>query len=147
MTKLMKELLLREFAQGISAVAKRHDVHIDPMALQCFLYKHVGVCKCDGGSSDLLFINYDGMILSNFKAITKTHEEAEQFTYYDIYCVIKYNPYKGKYRPPKLFVEFEFLKPYRVAFNGWHKLSNTLCTMYRNLDVKKRSLFITFVRL
>lgn len=41
MTKPMKELLLREFAQGISAVAKRHDVHIDPMALQCFLYKHI----------------------------------------------------------------------------------------------------------
>lgn len=147
MTKPMKELLLREFAQGISAVAKRRDVHIDPMALQCFLYKHIGVCNGYGRSSDKLFINYDGMMLYNITEIAKTPEEAEQFANYEITCVIKYHPYKGKYKPPKLFVEFQSLDPYRVAFKGWHKLSNTLCTMYRNLDVKKRSLFITFVQL
>lgn len=142
MTKPMKELLLREFAQGISAVAKRHNIHIDSMALLGFLYKNIGVCNGYGRSSDKLFINYDGMMLYNF-----TEEEAEQFANYEITCVIKYHPYKGKYKPPKLFVEFQSLDPYRVAFKGWHKLSNTLCTMYTNLDGTERSLFITFVQL
>lgn len=147
MTKPMKELLLREIAQGISAVAKRHDVHIDPMALQGFLYKHIGVCNRDGGSSDKMFLNYDGVMLYKFTEIAKTPDEAEQLAHYAVHCVITYNLYEEQYSPPKLFVKFKSLDPYRVAFRGWHKLSNTLCTMYANLDVRKRSLFDMFVNL
>lgn len=145
MTKLMKELLLREFAQGISAVAKRHDIHIDPMALKGLLYKHVGVCKRDGGSSVKLYIGYSEVLLYNFKEIAKTPEEAKQFANYNIHCFIKYRPYRGQYKPPKLLVEFQLLDPYMIAFIGSHKLSDTLCTMYRNVNVRKRSLFTTFI--
>ena len=149
MTKPMKELLLREIAQGISAVAKRHNIHIDSMALLGFLYKNISICKRYKRPNDKLYIGYDGMLLYNCKELANIPEEVEQFANYEITCVIKYHPYKGKYKPPKLFVEFQVLKPYLStvirAFTGVHKLSNTLCTMYTNLEGTERSLFTTFI--
>lgn len=146
MTPTMKELLLREIARGISAVAKRRNILIDPTDLQCFLYKNISKCKCYGRSSVKLHIGYDEMILYNCKEIAKTPEEAKKLANYTVLCGIKYHPYKEKYKRPKLVVEFQLLKPYTRAFNGSHKLSNTLCTMYTNLDATKRSLFNIFIR-
>lgn len=145
MTRPMKELLLREFAQGISAVAKRHDIHIDPMDLQCFLYKNISKCKSYGGSSDKLHISYNTIMLYNYKEIAKTPEEANKLSNYNILCGIKYHPDDKRYKQPKLFVEFQLVNPYIRAFNGVHSLSNTLCAMYTNIKGTKRSLFNIFI--
>ena len=145
MTHTMKELLLREFAQGISVVAKRHDIHIDPIALQYYMYKNIIMCKHYGESSDKLHIGYNGMILYKLKELAKTPKEAKKLSNYNILCGIKYCPDDKRYKHPKLFVEFQLLKPYIRAFNGVHKLSNTLCTMYTNIEDLKRSLFDTFI--
>ena len=148
MTRPMKELLLREFAKGISAVAKRHDIHIDPLALQYYMYKNIIICKRYGGSNGKLHIGYDGLILYNCKEAAKTPAEAEKLSNYNVLCNIKYHPYKEKYKQYKLVVEFQARQPYVYtrAFYGVHKLSNTLCTIYTNLDVTKRSLFNIFIR-
>lgn len=148
MTHTMKELLLREFAQGIAAVAKRRNIHIDPTDLQCFLYKNISKCKSYGRSSVKFHIGYDGLILYNCKEIAKTPEEAEKLSNYNILCNIKYRPDKERYKQPTLVVEFQERQPYVYirAFYGVNKLSNTLCTMYTNLAGTKRSLFNIFIR-
>lgn len=148
MTQPMKELLLREFARGISAVAKRRNIPIDPMDLQCFLYKNISKCKCYGRSSVKFHIGYDGLILYNFKEIAKTPEEANKLAKYNVLCNIKYQPDRERYKQPKLVVEFQERQPYVDirAFYGVHSLSDTLCTMYTNLEGTKRSLFNIFIR-
>lgn len=149
MTKPMKELLLREFAQGISAVAKRRNIHIDSMALLGFLYKNISICKRYKRPNDKLYIGYDGILLYNCKELANIPEEARKLANYNIACGIRYRPHNEKPEPPKLFVEFQVLKPYLStvirAFTGVHKLSNTLCTMYTNLEGTERSLFTTFI--
>lgn len=149
MTQLMKELLLREIARGIAAVAKRHDIYIDPIALLGFLYKNISLCKLYKRPNDKLYIGYDGMLLYKLKELAKTPEEAEKLTNYNIACEINYRPHNKKPKPPKLVVEFQFLNPsistITRAFNGSHKLSNTFCTMYTNIDGTERSLFTSFI--
>ena len=145
MTKPMKELLLREIAQGISAVAKRHDIHIDPIALQYYMYKNICICKRYGGFSGKLYIGYNGMILYKCKELAKTPEDAKKLSNYHIQCGINCRPSKGNYKQHKLFVEFQLLNPYKRAFNGVHKLSNILCDVYTNTEGIKRSLFNIFI--
>ena len=145
MTRPMKELLLREFAKGISAVAKRHDIHIDPLALQYYMYKNIIICKRYGGSNGKLHIGYNGMILYKLNEIAKTPEEARKLANYNILCSINYRLSRGNCKQHKLVVEFRLLHPYIRAFNGVHKLSNTLCDTYTDIEGIKRSLFSIFM--
>ena len=148
MTQPMKELLLREFARGISAVAKRRNIPIDPMDLQCFLYKNISKCKCYGRSSVKFHIGYDGLILYNFKEIAKTPEEANNLQNI-MYCVTLNTSRTGRgINNPSLLWSFRnanHMLDIR-AFYGVHSLSDTLCTMYTNLEGTKRSLFNIFIR-